>query len=150
MKEPIIRNTSVWNATGIERFLNESLIPIRLACFSLHDAPLIRSLWFCYDEDALWCTTQAAALVAKLLRRSAKAGFEVAGDQLPYCSVRGQGRTTLSSTDGAAVLLRLMDRYLGTRDSGFAEWLISRQANEIVIRIEPDWATSWDFSTRMQ
>jgi len=150
MRDSIIRETSDWDAAGIERFLHESLIPIRLACLSLQGAPLICSLWFCYDEGALWCATQADAHIAKLLRRSAKAGFEVAGDQLPYRGVRGQGRATLSTTDGPAVLLRLIDRYLGTRDSRFAQWLIARQASEVAIRIEPEWVTSWDFSARMQ
>jgi hypothetical protein len=47
------------------------------------------------------------------------------------------------------VLLRLIDRYLGKRDSGFAAWLISRSASEVAIRLEPDWVTSWDFGKRM-
>jgi len=47
-------------------------------------------------------------------------------------------------------LLRLLDRYLGSRDSGFATWLIERASTEVAIRIEPTWLTSWDFSKRMQ
>lgn len=42
-----------------------------------------------------------------------------------------------------------MDRYLGTRDSGFARWLLARQDREVAIRIEPDWLTSWDYGERM-
>lgn len=150
MKASIIRKTSAWDTAGIEQFLRESLIPMRLACLSENDAPLICSLWFSYEEQALWCASQVGAHITKLLWANASVGFEVAGDQPPYRGVRGQGRATLSTTDGPAVLLRLIDRYLGTRDSGFAQWLISRQASEVAIRIEPEWATSWDFSARMR
>ena len=69
---------------------------------------------------------------------------------MPYRGVRGQGRAELSRADGPAVLLRLIDRYLHSRDSTFARWLISRQQDEVAVRIEPDWLTAWDFSGRMR
>lgn len=150
MQASIIRHSSAWDAEGIEDFLRDSLIPLRLACLSRSGSPLICSLWFLYDDDALWCATQENAHVARLLMRDASCGFEVAADKQPYRGVRGQGRVAMSVADGQQVLGRLIDRYLGTRDSRFAKWLLSRQANEVSIRIAPDWVTSWDYSKRMR
>ena len=69
---------------------------------------------------------------------------------MPCRGVRGQGTARLSRADGPAVLLRLIDRYLHTRESTSARWLIARQQEEVAVRIEPEWLTAWDFSARMQ
>ena len=76
-------------------------------------------------------------------------GFEVAPETPPYSGVRGQGHAELLPGEGIPVLLRLVDRYLGTRETRFARWLIGRGDAEVAIRIRPDWLTSWDFSGRM-
>ncbi|MEJ2138717.1 MAG: hypothetical protein P8Y61_04565 [Gammaproteobacteria bacterium] len=68
---------------------------------------------------------------------------------MPYRGVRGQGRATLDDAIGAPTLTRLIDRYLGTRESGFARWLMARSNFEVAIQVEPEWMTSWDFSQRM-
>ena len=68
---------------------------------------------------------------------------------MPYRGVRGQGRVSILPGEGMPVLLRLIDRYLGTRDSGFAKWLVEYAEDEVAIRIEPEWFTAWDFSKRM-
>jgi len=149
MKNPVIRSTSTWDAPGIEQFLLGAKIPVRLSCLSRNGIPLICSLWYLYDDGAIWCATQRTARLAKLLQANGSCGFEVAGDAPPYRGVRGQGRATLLGSEGPAVLLRLMDRYLQQRDSAFAQWLLSRQDQEVAIRIEPAWLTSWDYSTRM-
>ncbi len=125
-------------------------IPVRLASLSAGGAPLLCSLWFLYDEGAIWCATPRTAKVVELLQHDPRCGFEVGGDLMPYRGVRGQGSATLSRADGPATLLRLIDRYLHSRDSGFARWLIARQDAEVAIRIEPAWLTSWDFSARMK
>jgi hypothetical protein len=84
-----------------------------------------------------------------LLERDPRCAFEVAGDDPPYRGVRGQGEAHLSTADGPAVLLSLIDRYLGDRDSTFARWLVSRSSDEVAIRVNPGWMTSWDFTRRM-
>jgi len=43
----------------------------------------------------------------------------------------------------------LIARYLGHAESKLAQWLLSRAAAELVVRIDPLWLTGWDFSTRM-
>jgi nitroimidazol reductase NimA-like FMN-containing flavoprotein (pyridoxamine 5'-phosphate oxidase superfamily) len=146
---PSIRRGSAWSAREIESFLQQAAIPVRLACLAANGAPLICSLWYLYDEGAIWCATQQDARLVTWLRADPRCAFEVAGDDPPYRGVRGQGDAVLSAADGPAVLGRLIDRYLGTRDSGFARWLLSRQDGEVAIRIDPHWLTSWDFSRRM-
>jgi len=148
--EAKLRPTSAWSAPQIRQFLVQTEIPVRLACLADQGRPLLCSLWFLYDDDAIWCATPRSARLAGILARDPRCAFEIAGDLMPYRGVRGQGTATLSRAAGPAVLLRLIDRYLHSRDSGFARWLVARQDDEVAIRIDPDWLTSWDFSTRMQ
>ncbi len=145
----MIRSTSAWDKHQIERFLADTVIPVRLACIDRDGVPLVCSLWYLYADGALWCATQQSASVAAFLRAEARCGFEVAPEQMPYRGVRGQGRVSLSAAEGPGVLLRLIDRYLGSRDTSFAAWLVARSATEVAIRLEADWVTSWDFSKRM-
>jgi nitroimidazol reductase NimA-like FMN-containing flavoprotein (pyridoxamine 5'-phosphate oxidase superfamily) len=145
-----IRSSSAWDEQQINRFLADTVIPIRLACLDRDGEPLVCSLWYLYAEGALWCATQQSASVTKFLEAEPRCGFEVAPDAMPYRGVRGQARVSLSAAQGPGMLLRLIDRYLGNRDSDFATWLIARSATEVAIRIEADWVTSWDFSTRMK
>jgi nitroimidazol reductase NimA-like FMN-containing flavoprotein (pyridoxamine 5'-phosphate oxidase superfamily) len=149
MNNSIIRKNSVWSADQIRQFLQRSEIPVRIACMSGTDAPRICSLWYVFDELGIWCATPKTARLASWLQQHSHCAFEVAGDAMPYRGVRGQGRASLSSADGPEILLRLIDRYLHTRESTFAQWLIARQADELAIRIEPDWITAWDFTARM-
>lgn len=145
-----LRSSSAWDIQHINEFLQTALIPIRLACTDSDGVPLICSLWYLHADGVFWCATQQSAHVVRLLERSPACGFEVAPDSMPYRGVRGQGRVTLLPEQGPSVLLQLIDRYLGSRETNFAEWLIDRSAKEVAIRIEPDWLTSWDFGSRMQ
>lgn len=149
MKNSIIRKGSAWEAAEIRGFLCRSRIPVRLAGVSASGTPLICSLWYAYFDGALWCATQRNSHIAGLLRRNPQCGFEVAADTLPYRGVRGQGRATLSGTAGPTTLLQLIERYLGDHESDLAQRLLAKQADEVAIRIEPLWATAWDYSARM-
>ncbi|MEO7387557.1 MAG: pyridoxamine 5'-phosphate oxidase family protein [Gammaproteobacteria bacterium] len=150
MNAPLIRSASAWSAVEIADFLLRTEIPVRLACLSGSRAPLLCSLWYLYDSGTIWCATPRSAKLVALLEQDPRCAFEIAGDSPPYRGVRGQGSASLSIADGPAVLLRLIDRYLHGRDSGFARWLMARQRDEVAIRIEPAWLTSWDCAARMQ
>ena len=102
-----------------------------------------------FDEGTLWCATQKTAHIVTCLGQDARCGFEIAPEAPPYRGVRGQSRATLHEDLGEPILLRLIDRYVGNRESNFARWLIKRADKEVAIRIEPTWITSWDFSGRM-
>ena len=145
----IIRPGSAWSPARIEQFLQSVTIPIRLGCQDPDGVPLVCSLWYLYADDALWCATQRSSRVVALLQDRPECGFEVAPEKPPYSGVRGQGHAELLPGEGIPVLLQLIDRYLGTRDTRFARWLIGRGDAEVAIRIRPDWLTSWDFSARM-
>jgi hypothetical protein len=146
----LVRASSAWELSRIEAFFVESVIPVRLAVVNESGRPLVCSLWFLYADGALWCATKASASVAKYLEQQPACGFEVAPESMPYRGVRGQGCATVLPDEGLPVLLRLIDRYLGARDSEFAQWLAAQASDEVAIRIEPDWITAWDFSGRMK
>ena len=145
----LVRPGSAWTAGDIERFLVETEIPARIACTAGNGVPLVCSLWYQYSDGALWCATPRRADLVAMLAREPRCGFEIAGDAAPYRGVRGQGRATLVPAEGPAVLGRLVDRYVRNRDSGFPRWLLKRQSEEVAIRIDFQWLTSWDFTARM-
>lgn len=145
----MIRRNSAWPMPRIEQFLIGQRIPIRLACLTPRGNPLVCSLWYLWDDGALWCATQKNARLVNYLRDHPTCGFEIAPESLPYRGVRGQGQAMLVPERGPEVLGRLIDRYLEDRGSEFARWLIDRSSSETAVRIVPAWLTSWDFSARM-
>ena len=145
-----ILGSSAWQRDEIETFLAHTVIPIRLAAVDAEETPVVMSLWFAFENGTIWCATQQTARFAKLLQARPRVGFEIAGDQPPYHGVRGQGEVELSTDEGATTLERLIDRYLGNRDSGLARWLLDRRETEVAIRIRPEWITAWDYRQRMQ
>jgi len=146
----VIRANSAWSEQKIGSFLSEQRIPIRLACLTPGGGPIVCSLWYLYEDGALWCATQKTAKVAAYLERHRVCGFEISPEAMPYKGVRGQGKAALVAERGLDVLQQLIDRYLGTRESDFARWLIRRASREVAIRIDPIWLTAWDFTPRMK
>ena len=129
-----VRSNSVWDMQQIDEFLRATVIPIRLACSDKEDVPLICSLWYLYTDDALWCATQQSASIVALLERAPHCAFEIAPESMPYRGVRGQGRVTVLPGKGPAILLQLIDRYLGARDTKFATWLIGALRRKLPLR----------------
>lgn len=138
-----------WSPQRIDRFLAETVIPLRLGCLTGSGAPLVASHWFLWRDGALWCATPRTARVARYLAREPRCSFEIATNGMPYRGVRGQGRASIVPDQGEAVLRALVARYLGDDRSPFARWLLARTAAEVAIRIEPRRLRGWDFTRRM-
>ena len=136
------------NAMAVKH-LESYLAPLRLAVVEESGFPLICSLWFHYADERLYCATAKTSKVAEYLRRNPKCGFELAPNEPPYFGVRGHGIASVSTEGADDLLARLVDRYLGTRDSEFSRWLLGRAREEVAIQIEIEWITSWDYSSRM-
>jgi hypothetical protein len=78
-----------------------------------------------------------------------RCGFEIATNEPPYCGVRGQGVAAVSAVGAMDLLGNLFDRYLGSRETRLASWLLSRSNDEAKIELDIRWMTSWDYSRRM-
>jgi nitroimidazol reductase NimA-like FMN-containing flavoprotein (pyridoxamine 5'-phosphate oxidase superfamily) len=149
-KEPRVKPAAgPWSPAEIEAHLRTTVVPVRLACVSRSGQPRVLSLWYLWREGALWCATSPRARVVRWLAREPRCAFEVAPDAPPYRGVRGQGRATLDPARGGEILAALVDRYLATRETPFARWLLARAGDEMAIRIEPARLASWDFTRRM-
>jgi len=144
-----VKNPGPWSTAQTRRFLEQSAIPLRLACIDAGGAPRLLSLWYVYRDGAFWCATPSRARVVRMLERDPRCAFEVAGDEIPYRGVRGQARATIDAAAGEAVLRELIRRYLGNEETPFARWLLARSRSEVALRIEPLGLSSWDFSERM-
>ena len=140
---------SPWTAEQVESFLGEFRAPIRLAARTPSDFPMLCSLWFAYRDGALYCATQRGARIVESLQADPRVAFEISPNEPPYYGVRGRGLATASPEGASQALDELIDRYLGEGDAGLARWLRSRVADEVVLTIQPEWLTSWDFRDRM-
>lgn len=137
-----------WDAAAIERYLRETVIPIRLASAG-RTSPLVQSLWFLYEDESIWCCTQRDAVLTRRLTADPRCGFEVSGDQPPYRGVRGTAVAEVVSDRAADILPRLIERYLGDRPNQLSRWLMSRLDREVAIRLRDLRLTTFDFTSRM-
>ena len=131
-------------------FLNDSLIPVRLAAIDKDGFPVICSLWFIYQNDELLCASHASAKIIRVLQHNPHCAFEVSINSVPYKGVRGKAVATLKSDAEGLVLSELIARYLGTSQPKLSKWLLSRRKDEYAIHLKIKSQSSWDFSERMQ
>lgn len=61
----------------VAAFLDESVIPLRLAVVAPSGWPVVVSLWFTRDGEQLLCATQQSSAVVKALAREPRCAFEV-------------------------------------------------------------------------
>jgi hypothetical protein len=141
---------SVRSSGKRENFLTSYIAPIRISGISQSGFPLICSLWFEYEDNAIWCATQKTAKIARVLSENPKCAFELAPNEPPYYGVRGQANASLHLENADELLERLIVRYLGNKESKLAKKLLDDTANEVAIKIEPTNIFSWDYRKRMK
>ena len=134
---------------SVEAYLKETKIPLRLSATTASGWPVVLSLWYLYEDGALYCATPQSADVVAYLRREPRCGFEVAADQPPYCGVRGRALVKIDEDRGLEVLERLLVRYLGGIENKLAQGLLTRPGLEVAIQLEPQSCFSWNFTDRM-
>lgn len=138
-----------WSSEQVERFLEASRAPIRIACNGASGHPVLASLWFVPQGGRLWCATQRTASVVSHLARDPRCAFEISVESPPYYGVRGQALATLHDDRGEEILRTLIDRYLGDSSSRLAALLMARVEHETALVIEPQTLVSWDYRERM-
>jgi hypothetical protein len=107
------------------------------------------SLWFIYQDGALYCATKSNARIVSYLQGNKQCAFEIAADLPPYCGIRGQAVAAIEPQKGAEILKKLIDRYLGGGDNQLGEFLQADLEDEVAIRLDPVRIYQWDFSKRM-
>jgi hypothetical protein len=147
----MVTYTGAWDRAGVAAFLEETRVPIRLACRTPSGGLWMLSLWYDFDADAerFVCSTAATADVVDYLDADDGVAFEVSTNDPPYRGVRGSGRATVTPDEGKTVLRDLLERYLGGTDSPLAGRLLAPDRDEVTISIDPGRWYSWDFSDRM-
>ena len=144
-----ISEDSPWSRHEVDDHLDAFIAPLRLTAVDSQGFPRIASLWFRRNGDRLLCATQADAWIARAFERDPRCGFELAPNEPPYFGVRGIGRAKVGREGGADELGRLIDRYLGSRETPLAKWLLSRAENEVLITIDVEQVSAWDYRARM-
>jgi len=134
---------------AVLRFLDASVIPVRLACVARSGWPLVVSLWFAREDDELVCATQRSSSLVRALEESPRCAFEVAGEQPPYRGVRGRAHVRIEPDDDLATLTALVLRYQGSTDGALARRLLGRTTPEVRLCLDPAELTSWDYTRRM-
>ncbi len=145
-----VTSNSAWNAEQIAEYLRVTDIPIRLACNGKEGYPVLCSMWFQLTGNSLWCASHESSRVIAALTDNPKCAFEIASNEMPYRGVRGQADVVLHREGAAAVLERLMARYLDESNAALAAWLRSRADGEFAIELQPRWVSAWDYRHRMR
>ena len=138
-----------WLRSHIDGFLMGSTLPIRLSVMAEDGYPRVISLWYKYEHERLYCVTHRSSKLAGLLSGGARVGFEISGDAPPYHGIRGQGDAFIQPLGSDSALDDLLLRYIGSLDSDFSRWLLSRRDDELLIVITPLRFFSWDYRERM-
>ncbi len=131
-------------------FLNNTLVPVRLAAIDKDGFPLICSLWFIHQDGELLCASHASAKIIRVIKENPHCAFEVSTNEIPYKGVRGKAIATLKSDAEGLVLSKLIARYLASSQPKLSKWLLSRRKDEYAIHLKITSQSSWDFSSRMQ
>lgn len=145
-----MRRNGPWSDDQIQRFLDDTRIPLKVACNGATGFPLMASLWFSAEGGKFWCATQRGASIVSRLAHDPRCAFEVSVEAPPYCGVRGTGLASLHDESGEDVLRTLIERYLGDATSKLARLLLERVDHETAIAIEPRTLISWDYRERME
>jgi nitroimidazol reductase NimA-like FMN-containing flavoprotein (pyridoxamine 5'-phosphate oxidase superfamily) len=135
--------------TDFENFLEETTIPLRLACTTETGWPIVLSLWFIYKQGKLYCATQSNAKVVTYLKDNPSCAYEVAGDFPPYCGIRGQAVAEIDEKKGQEILKELLSRYLGGSENKLSNFLLDEERQEVALILKPINCFSWNFSSRM-
>ncbi len=145
-----MRRTGPWSKGATDRFLQRTVLPLRVACNGRSGHPILASLWFVPLEGRLWCATQRSASVARLVADDGRCAFELSVERPPYLGVRGTAIATLHPERGEEMLRILIDRYLGDRSYPLARTLLARAESEVAIALEPLSFATWDYRERMR
>ena len=143
-----LKKSSHWSYEELSQFLADRTLPLRLGVNSA-SGPLIVPLWYRYNQHGFWCAVHKDAQLVSILEHNPTCAIDVSTNDIPYRGVRGAGVATLNADRGAAMLQELIQRYLGGENSSLARWLLSRSEDELALRVQPTWLTSWDYSGRM-
>ena len=138
-----------WSLDEIRRYLDATVIPVRLAAEAPSGWPLVVSVWFAREGGELLCATSPNSALVLALDRRPRCAFEVAADEPPYRGVRGRAEVVIDHDAGAETLERLLIRYLGRLDGPLARRLLKRSADEVCLRLRPVSLSSWDYTARM-
>lgn len=144
-----VAKSSQWQAPEIRAFLTATTVPLRLACNDINGFPLVCSLWFCYQDNYLWCVSQDTSYIVRRLLADNKVAFDIGVNTPPYRGIRGQGETTLLRQPSAGILKTMLDRYQIDLNSKLATWLLGRVDSEYAIRIDITKISAWDYTPRM-
>ena len=144
-----LKLTGPWSVHEIEQYFAQKTIPLRLSVISRAGWPVVLSLWYLFEDGVFKCATRRNAKVVDMIDGNPRCGLEVAGETLPYHGVRGQGVATIDEQNGAAMLERLADRYIGQKETPFRRWLLAGTHDEVAITITPIRLMSWDYRDRM-
>ena len=140
---------SAWSASQATDFLESFDGPLRIAVTTDSGFPLICSLWYQFRDGQILCATQKQAVITRHLERDGRCAFELSTNDPPYYGLRGRGLATVTPLGAAELLEQVSSRFLGDEETPFKQWLRRRSADEVCIKIEPSWVTSWDYRKRM-
>lgn len=130
-------------------FLNRPNI-LRLAIIDSRDGmPLVHPVWYYYENEKFYVSTDRKGTIARSLRKNPGAYFLVDMDprEGPPFGVRGKATASVvdDSEYATKVTVRNTLRYLGSLDGKISQRLVEMGKDSSVIEIEPIYMATWKF-----
>lgn len=90
-REKLTETRGAWDLKRAEKYLVQTVFPIRLATLGSNGSPLVTSVWYLYDSGLIWCAVQEDSDVAGNISKDNRCGFEVGPNHPPYDGGKGAG-----------------------------------------------------------
>jgi nitroimidazol reductase NimA-like FMN-containing flavoprotein (pyridoxamine 5'-phosphate oxidase superfamily) len=147
---PAMSPTDTMNAAEVDRFLQDSKIPLKLGTIDQHGDPVIHPLWFDYNNGKFYLITASNSKKLQNAMNKSRVYFCVDIETRPYKGVKGKGTLAKVNDLGKAVKLgqRIITKYMGDTDNPLGKFLLNRlkEGKETLVEITPSYFSVWDDS----
>jgi nitroimidazol reductase NimA-like FMN-containing flavoprotein (pyridoxamine 5'-phosphate oxidase superfamily) len=147
---PAMSPADIMSEFEVDRFLQESRIPLRLGTVDEHRDPVIHPLWYHYEHGRFYLITARDSRKMKNVSRRGPVYFCIDTEARPYKGVKGKG--TLAGVEDREKAVRLGEKivlkYMGNVDNPLGKFLIGRlrEGEETLLEITPRFYSVWDDS----
>lgn len=132
----------------LSNFLWTSAIPMQIATIDEFNHPIIHPVWFHYQQEKLYFTTNQNARKISNIKSSSTVYFNINFQDRPYKGVRGKATAKILNDIELAIDLtrQMSEKYLGDLSSSQAQFYLRNAPRSLVIELSPKYMISWDFS----
>jgi PPOX class probable F420-dependent enzyme len=128
---------------AIRAFLDEMTVPCVISTLRPDGAPITSATWFGFLDDDIIVSTPARRNKARFARNDPRISFIVDTKVAPYRGVAIEGTAEVLDDADNALLLRIVERYLGPQDPSALGERFRAVGERVVLRLRPERVRPW-------